>query len=190
MLLDVFAGTDAPDLLDAMLDADVRWYLPDALLVKVDIATMAHGLEGRSPLLDHEVMEFAASLPSRLKLRNRTTKYLFKDAVRPLLPPDVIDRPKRGFAVPLDHWFRRELRELVHDVLLSERCISRGYFRRDGVARLLEEHVSGARNRHHHLWTLLMLELWHRAFIDVRPRTIPYTAGVVSDRRPLTVSAV
>ena len=93
-------------------------YLPDCLLVKVDIATMAHGLEGRSPMLDHEFMEFAASLPADFKLRGGTTKYILKKAVRQLVPADIIDRPKKGFGVPLDHWFRNELREMSGDVLL------------------------------------------------------------------------
>src|SRR5690606_36750486 len=105
--------SDAQDPVDAMLDVDVQYYLPDCLLVKVDIATMAHGLEGRSPMLDHDFMEFAASLPSNLKLRGGTTKYLLKQAARRLLPAEIIDRPKRGFGVPLEAWFRRDLVELM-----------------------------------------------------------------------------
>jgi asparagine synthase (glutamine-hydrolysing) len=166
LLLDEFRASDAPDLLDGMLDVDVNWYLPDALLVKVDIATMAHSLEGRSPLLDHRFMELAARLPSSFKRRGPVSKYIFKRAVRPLLPAEIVDRPKKGFSVPLEDWFRHELRELATDTLLDTTSTRRGYFRSSTVARLLNEHVSGVRSWHEHLWNLLMLELWHRKFVD------------------------
>lgn len=169
VLFGVFAASDAPDLTDAALDADVNLYLPDDLLVKVDIATMAHSLEARSPLLDHPLMEFVASIPSRQKVRFGIKKYLFKKAVAPWLPREIIHRDKQGFGVPLDRWFRGELRELARDTLLSQRAVGRGYFRREAVMRLLDEHVTGAANWHHHLWNLLMLELWHRMFIDDAP---------------------
>jgi asparagine synthase (glutamine-hydrolysing) len=173
VLLGAFAATDAPDLVDALLDVDVNTYLPDDLLVKVDIATMANSLEGRSPLLDHTLMEFCASLPSHLKLRGRVKKYIFKRAVRDLLPREIIDRPKMGFGVPLDHWFRRELRDMAYDLLTGPRARARGYFRPQTVERLLGEHVHGARRWHYQLWNLLMLELWHRMFIDDRPVAVP-----------------
>ncbi len=173
MLVAAFRESDAPDLVDATLSVDVQSYLPDDLLVKVDIATMAHGLEGRSPFLDHEVMEFAASLPSTLKLRGRTKKYVLKRAVAPLLPPEVIDRPKMGFGVPIDSWFRRELKDLAYDTLLSTRALARGYFHQPVVRRLLDEHAGGAVNWHYQLWNLLMLELWHQMFIDARPAAAP-----------------
>jgi asparagine synthase (glutamine-hydrolysing) len=169
ILLRSYAASDAPDFIDATLDVDVNNYLPDDLLVKVDIATMAHGLEARSPLLDHELVEFAASLPSSLKLRGGVKKYILKQAVRPLLPREIIERPKMGFGVPLDSWFRHELKELAHDVLLSASLRNRGYFRQPVIERLLAEHVAGARSWHYQLWNLLMLELWHRAFVDHRP---------------------
>ena len=172
-LLDAFARSDAGTFVDALLDVDVNHYLTDCLLVKVDIATMAHGLEGRSPMLDHEFMEFAASLPADLKLRGSTTKYIFKKAIRQLVPADIIDRPKKGFGVPLDSWFRNELREMSADVLLSPRAEQRGYFKPGAVRRMLEEHWSGAAAWQNHLWTLLMLESWHRMFIDERPTAAP-----------------
>jgi len=172
-LLEAFRTSDAPDFVDALLDVDVNYYLSDCLLVKVDIATMAHGLEGRSPMLDHEFMEFAASLPADLKLRGEETKYIFKRAVRDLLPSDIIDRPKKGFSVPLDVWFRSELRELSADLLLDGRLAQRGYFQMSAVRRLLEEHWSGAASWHNQLWTLVMLESWHRMFIDERPSHAP-----------------
>ncbi len=173
LLLEAYRASDAPDFIDATLDVDVRTYLPDDLLVKVDIATMAHGLEGRSPLLDHAVMEFAASLPSHMKLRGGVKKYIFKRAVQHLVPPEILERPKMGFGVPLDHWFRQDLREMAYDILLSPRAIERGYFRPSVTRRLLDEHTRGRRAWHYQLWNLLMLELWHRMFIDERPRAAP-----------------
>ena len=166
LLLDAYRASDAPDFIDATLDVDVNTYLPEDLLVKVDVATMAHGLEGRSPMLDHLFMEFCASLPSHMKLRGRVKKYIFKRAVRGLLPRQIIDRPKMGFGVPLDHWFRYDLREMARDLLLSPRAAGRGYFRKEVVHRLLDEHIRGVRHWHYQLWNLLMLELWHTTFID------------------------
>jgi len=179
-LPDAFAASDATDWVDRALDADVNCYLSDCLLVKVDIATMAHGLEGRSPLLDHEFMEFAASLPSDLKLHGRTTKYIFKRAVRDLLPADIIDRPKKGFSVPLDVWFRTDLRDMSGDLLLDGRLAQRGYFKPGRVKQLLEEHWRGSGSWHNQLWSLLMLESWHRMFIDERPTRAPSETAAVA----------
>jgi asparagine synthase (glutamine-hydrolysing) len=179
-LVDAFEASDAPDAVDALLDVDVAYYLPDCLLVKVDIATMAHGLEGRSPMLDHEFMEFAASLPSRFKLRGATTKYILKKAVRDLLPADILDRPKKGFSVPLESWFRNELRELSGDLLLDGRLAARGYFRPGMVEHLLDEHWRGVARWENQLWSLLMLESWHRMFIDARPQDAPAAPAPVA----------
>jgi asparagine synthase (glutamine-hydrolysing) len=168
LVLDLFRDSDAPDLVDRTLDVDVRTYLPDDLLVKVDIATMAHGLEGRSPLLDHELMEWSASLPSSMKLRRLAKKHIFKRAVADLLPPPVTARRKMGFGVPIDRWFRGELRDLARDVILGRRARERGYFQPAVVTRLVEEHVNGIRDWHYQLWNLLMLELWHQTYVDAR----------------------
>ena len=173
LLAEAFASSDATNLVDATLDVDVRTYLPDDLLVKVDITTMAHGLEGRSPFLDTDLMQFAAELPPDLKLRGRTKKYLLKQAMRPFLPADIIDRPKMGFAVPLDHWFRGELKTMAADILLGDRARARGYFNMSCVEQMLTEHARGTRTWHPQLWNLLMLELWHRTFIDERPGPAP-----------------
>ncbi|MGH3119392.1 MAG: asparagine synthase (glutamine-hydrolyzing), partial [Gaiellales bacterium] len=127
----------ARDFVDATLSVDVETYLPEDLLVKMDIATMAHSLEGRSPFLDHEFMELCASLPSSLKLRGNTTKYLLKKALRGILPDLVLDRPKMGFGVPIDRWFRGELKSYVADLLLGQQASSRGYFNRTVVERLI-----------------------------------------------------
>ena len=149
-----------------MLEVDTATYLPGDLLTKVDIATMAHGLEARSPLLDHEFVEFAASIPAELKVRGREKKWLLREALRDWLPPEILDRPKQGFSVPVGEWFRRELKDLAHDVLLDRCSLARGYFRRDEVDALLGRHLAGTRDESQRLWSLFMLELWHREFVD------------------------
>jgi asparagine synthase (glutamine-hydrolysing) len=154
--------------IDPLLAVDIDTYLPDDLLVKVDIATMAFGLEGRSPFLDHHVMECAARLPVHLKIRGTQKKYLLKQIARQLLPASIIDRPKMGFGVPLEHWFRNELRDLTHDVLLGRSLQDRGYFHRPFIERIIREHQTGVRSWHYQLWNLLIFELWHRTFIDRR----------------------
>jgi asparagine synthase (glutamine-hydrolysing) len=164
-----YAQSDANNTLDATLDVDLHTYLPDDLLVKVDIASMAHGLEVRSPLLDHELVEFAASLPPSLKLRGNVSKYLLRSVAQSLLPAEVLRRPKMGFGVPLDMWFRKDLREFVRDVLTSPSARQRGCFRPDAIERLIAEHESSRRTHHHLLWSLVVFELWHRMFVDVRP---------------------
>ena len=166
LLVDAFQSSDAKEFLNRLADVDVNMYLPDDLLVKVDIASMAHGLEARSPFLDHHVMEFCATLPPSMKLKGRDTKYVLKQAVQSLLPAKILNRPKMGFGVPLDHWFRQDLREMAYDILLSPQAVQRGYFHRDVVETMLDEHVAMTKNWHFRLWNLLMLELWHRTYID------------------------
>jgi asparagine synthase (glutamine-hydrolysing) len=146
--------------------ADLHTYLPDDLMVKVDVASMAHGLETRSPLLDHVLLEWAASIPAEVKLAGGRTKALFKRAMEPYLPREVIYRKKMGFGVPIDEWLRGALKPLAYDTLLSESARQRGLFRPDYVRGLLDEHCSGARDHHYRLWALLMLELWFRMWID------------------------
>ena len=145
---------------------DLLSYLPDDLMTKVDIASMAHGLETRSPFLDHEVVEFAATMPTSLKLRGLTSKYVLKQAFKDLLPAHILRRRKMGFGVPVAEWFRGELKDYVRDVLLCERSLGRGYFRRDAVQRLVAEHTTRQFDHGYRLWSLLMFELWHRRFID------------------------
>lgn len=166
LLGEVFHRSAAPDLPGRLQDVDFQTYLPDDLLVKVDIATMAYGLEARSPFLDHQVIEFCASLPTSMKMRGSQKKYVLKQAARSLLPPEILNRPKMGFGVPMDHWLRTDLRELAYDLLLSDRAVQRGYFRKPVVETWLAEHVKGLKDRHERLWNLLMLELWHQAYID------------------------
>jgi asparagine synthase (glutamine-hydrolysing) len=127
---------------------------------------MAHSLEARSPFLDHVLMEFVASLPPTLKLSGAQKKRILKAALRGVLPDTVLDRPKMGFGAPISSWFREELREMAHDILLSPRALQRGYFQPKVLAALLNEHCAGQEDHAEDLWDLLMLELWHRAFID------------------------
>ena len=153
-------------LLDATLLADQMTYLPNDLLVKVDIATMANSLEARSPFLDHKVIEFAASLPESLKMNRFRPKYLLKKVAARLVPPEVVYRRKMGFGVPIAHWFRGEMKDFVRDVLLSPASLSRGVFRPKTIEMYIDQHIRGEVDHATPIWTLLMLELWYRRFID------------------------
>jgi asparagine synthase (glutamine-hydrolysing) len=153
-------------VVDSLLKTDTLTYLPNELLVKVDIAAMAVSLEARSPFLDHHVIEFAASLPENLKLRGLTTKYILKRVLRKLLPAENIGRRKMGFGVPIGHWFRGQLQSLLHDSLLTEKFARRGLFRPEAVRALIESHARGERDHGTALHVLLMLELWFNRFID------------------------
>jgi asparagine synthase (glutamine-hydrolysing) len=161
-----FAKANGSGIVDATLLADTMTYLPNDLLVKVDIASMAVSLEARSPFLDHHVIEFAASLPENLKLKGITSKYILKRMLKKLLPAENLERPKMGFGVPIGHWFRKELQGFLRETLLSERAIKRNIFKKESVLRMIELHVSQERDFAHQLWTLLMLELWFERFID------------------------
>jgi asparagine synthase (glutamine-hydrolysing) len=155
--------------LDTMLEVDIETYLPGDLLVKMDIATMAHSLEARSPFLDPDVMEFAATLPPSMKIRGMEKKVVLRDALRPMLPAEVLDRPKMGFGVPIARWFREELSEFVRDVLLDEATLGRGYFQPEYVRGLIRRHQAGEEDCSPKLWALLVAELWHREFVDHSP---------------------
>jgi len=161
-----FAIANGSGIVDASLLNDLMTYLPNDLLVKVDIASMANSLEARSPFLDHKVIEFAASLPESLKMRRFETKSLLKKVAERLVPREVIYRRKMGFGVPVGKWFRGEMKSFVSDILLSETALSRGIIRPDALRRYVKEHISGERDHQFQLWTLLMLELWFRRFID------------------------
>jgi asparagine synthase (glutamine-hydrolysing) len=167
LMLEKYRRSDGPDFLDATLDLDLGLYLPDTLMTKTDVASMAHSLEVRAPLLDHRFLEFAATIPSDLKLKDGAIgKYVFKKAVEPYLPSEVIYRKKMGFGVPIDHWFRHELRDLARDTLLSDRAVGRGYFRREFIEDMLDRHQHAGESWQYLIWNLLMLEFWHLMFID------------------------
>jgi asparagine synthase (glutamine-hydrolysing) len=161
-----FAGANGSGIVDAALLTDIMTYLPNDLLVKVDIATMAVSLEARSPFLDHHVIEFAASLPEKYKLRGLTSKYLLKRVLKKLLPQENLERKKMGFGVPIGHWFRGQLQPFLRETILSEKALKRGLFKPDSVKQMVELHSRAERDHSHQLWTLLMLELWFQRFID------------------------
>jgi asparagine synthase (glutamine-hydrolysing) len=140
---------------------DLRTYLVGDLLLKADIASMAHSLELRSPFLDHEVVALGLALPDSLKIRGREGKVALRRAFADELPPHVAERGKTGFGVPLGRWFRDDLRDMAHDLLLTER-----WFKTTTVQRLLHEHESGRADHGHRLWCLLMLELWVRGHVE------------------------
>jgi asparagine synthase (glutamine-hydrolysing) len=173
------AGADASDeiaarwesgtadaVVDRMLEVDVATYLVDDLIAKVDIATMAHALEARSPLLDHELMQLAASIPANLKVRGGEKKWIFREALRPWLPSEILDRPKQGFSVPLSSWLRGDLQSWAREILLDTSTLDRGYFNADTVRGLLDRHAAGADGDAHRIYSLLMLELWQRELVD------------------------
>jgi asparagine synthase (glutamine-hydrolysing) len=140
------------------------------LLVKVDIASMAHSLEVRSPLLDHVFMEMAAKLPVTAKVSRGTSKRLLREAVRPWIPNSVLDEPKRGFTMPIADWLRNELRQLPETVLLDSQALGRGMFERRAIDRLISEHQRGTADNSDKLWALIQLELWFRTYVDVQPQ--------------------
>ncbi|MBU3911971.1 MAG: asparagine synthase (glutamine-hydrolyzing) [Candidatus Omnitrophica bacterium] len=154
------------DIVDKVMCADIKTNLLDDLLVKMDIATMANSLEGRSPFLDHKMMEFCAAMPSNMKIKGTKLKYILKKALSKALPKEILSRGKMGFGVPLDAWFRNELKGYSYDILMSDKAINRGYFKKEAVKKLLDEHVAAKANNGARIWSLLFLELWHREFID------------------------
>jgi len=163
------------DLVTRTTCVDVLTYLPCDILKKVDIATMAFGLEARSPFLDHHVVELAARMPVELKFSPGRGKKILTETFADLIPPAIQNRPKMGFGVPLDHWFRHELTGLLRQVLLSERCLDRGILNRAGVENLIEQHVSRRWDHAYRLWNLLCLECWARVYLDGPPPMAPPT---------------
>ncbi|MBS0205040.1 MAG: asparagine synthase (glutamine-hydrolyzing) [Planctomycetes bacterium] len=165
-ILDAYQNCTEADFVQRTTCVDVESYLPCDILTKVDIASMAFSLEARSPFMDHLVVELAARLPMSSKLQGGKGKRILIDTFRDLLPESIQTRPKMGFGVPLDHWFRNELREMLTDTLLDSKTLSRGYFDPAAIRRLVEEHSSSQWDHSSRLWLLLVFELWHRRFID------------------------
>lgn len=157
-------NTDAP--LDSLLYIDSKTYLPGDILTKVDRMSMAVSLEARVPLLDHKLIEFVTRIPASMKMAGFETKHLFKRAIADLVPEEIINRPKQGFGVPIQQWINEQLRERIRDTLNDQRTRQRGYITRAHVETLLEEHERGRRDHAMALWSLLMLELWHRRYVD------------------------
>jgi asparagine synthase (glutamine-hydrolysing) len=166
----VWEKASGRDLVNKMLEVDVNTYLPDDLLVKVDVASMAYSLEARSPLLDHELMEFAASIPGGMKLQGSEKKVVLRNALRGWIPDQILDGPKRGFALPMvGQWFRGELRDYMAEVLTDPSTLARGYFNEPYVRGLIDRHLDGSEDNHMQLWSLIMLEVWHRELVDQAP---------------------
>ena len=165
-LLAAYRQAAGRDMVSRSCFVDLVTYLPCDLLTKVDIASMANGLECRGPFLDHRVVELAARVPAALKMRCLSGKYILKRAFSDLVPPAIRRRPKMGFGVPLDHWFRGALADHLKEVLLDPRTLNRGYFRPETLGRLLDDHLAGRWDHSYRLWSLLVLELWHRTFMD------------------------
>jgi asparagine synthase (glutamine-hydrolysing) len=162
---ELYAASSALDPVNRLLDLDIQTYLTDDILTKVDIASMAHSLEVRCPLVDQELMTFAASIPGALKLRGLTTKLILREVAKPLLPKKILTRRKQGFGLPVDRWMREDLAPLSRDVLLDQTARERGIFDPGSIEGLLLRHQRGE-PRGDQIWALMMLELWYRAFID------------------------
>jgi asparagine synthase (glutamine-hydrolysing) len=160
-----FESPQGGTLLDRLLYADIKTYLVE-LLMKQDQMSMAASIESRVPFLDHRLVEFVATLPPRLKLRGLTTKWILREAVRDLLPPQIIARRKMGFPVPFGKWMRQGWDGIACDVLLDRRSRERGIIDPAGVERLIRDHARGTADGADALWSLLNMELWYRTFVD------------------------
>ena len=166
-ITDLFKAVTEQDLMGKLSYVDFKSYLPECLMAKMDIASMANSLETRSPFLDQKVIEFAYRLPSGLKLKGvNGTKWILKETFKDMLPKQIYNRGKMGFGIPLGPWFRGELKDHWAGTCLSAKALGRGYFNKEHLFRLWDEHQSGARDHGYKLWALLMLELWHKEFAD------------------------
>jgi len=163
-----FKAVEKASPLDRMLYVDAKVWLPDDLLIKADKMTMANGLELRVPFLDHKMVEFAATLPNASKAGGKGGKTLLRNAMRGVLPDAIIDRPKKGFPIPIGSWLRTSLRQFTHDHLLANDSACRRYVDPHEVTRFVQEHEQGRADRSQEIWTLLVFEFWHRHFIESR----------------------
>ena len=161
-----FASVNGGGIVDAALLSDTMTYLPNDLLVKMDIASMSVSLEARSPFLDHHLMEFAASLPEKMKLRRLTTKYILKKVLKEFVPGQNLTRRKMGFGVPIGYWFRGSMQAFLRETLLSGKSLGRGFFKPERIRAIVDEHIDNRIDHSHRLWSLMMLELWFQRFID------------------------
>jgi asparagine synthase (glutamine-hydrolysing) len=161
----LFAETDGRPLGARLMKVDQETYLPDAMLTKVDRASMAVGLEVRVPLLDHRVVEYTSAMPDALKIRNGTGKYILKKLLAKYVPVSFFERPKMGFGVPLDGWFRGELRPLLLDYLSSGRLRREGLFDERVVETKIKEHLQREANHQYRLWSLLTWEMWRERWL-------------------------
>lgn len=163
---EIAVSSASEDAFANLLYLDSKTYLPSDILTKVDRMSMTSSLETRSPLLDHKLIEYVTRIPSSMKLKGREAKYIFKKAIRDLVPSEILHREKQGFGVPINEWINLQLEERITSDLSSRRFTDRGYFEPKYVNVLLDEHRRGRRDHSHALWTLWMLEFWHRRYID------------------------
>jgi asparagine synthase (glutamine-hydrolysing) len=161
-----FNHAEADDLLDQMLYTDFVTRLPEHSLVLTDRMTMAHGLEARSPFLDHELVEFLASVPGKIKVQNSQPKHLMRKLAKDYLPSSIIQRDKQGFMFPIAYWFRTDLFPFISNTLTNSHFVKDGLFKKESIERLLGEHRSNRHDHHVRLWMLLNLELWHQLYIE------------------------
>jgi asparagine synthase (glutamine-hydrolysing) len=159
-------ASDAKNVIEQMQYADINFYMAEDILTKVDRAAMAVSLETRAPFLDPRVAQFAASVPVEYKLRGKSGKYILKKAVENLIPAEIINRPKKGFGIPIAEWLKHRLNPLLHDMLAPERLKEQGLFNADYVQQLISEHEKGIASHHKELWTLLVFQLWHHQFLS------------------------
>jgi len=176
VIVEQFDKSNTDDPLDRMLYADYMTRLPEHSLMLTDRMTMAHGLELRSPFLDHELVEFMAAFPSHLKIRGRVLKYGLRKLAEAYLPEKIVKRKKQGFMFPVAYWFRSKLYPFIKQVLLDSHFVKEGIFRKESVLRLIEDHRSNRIDNHVRLWMLLNLELWYQLFIE------QHDLGIVSER--------
>jgi asparagine synthase (glutamine-hydrolysing) len=160
---------------------DIKTYLVDDILTKVDRMSMAASIEARVPLLDYRIVEFAMSLPSRMKLHRGQTKVILRRAMSGRLPSAVLNRPKQGFSIPLKNWLRGPLQPMMMDLLSADRVRQRGYFQPDRVTDWVSEHLAGRANHSHRLWALMMLEMWHRNVLEKSSSALPLEASRTSE---------
>jgi asparagine synthase (glutamine-hydrolysing) len=163
---EIFRQTEGWPLLSRLMRVDQGTYLPDAMLTKVDRASMAVGLEVRVPLLDHRIVEYTSRLPDSLKYRNGTSKYLLKKLLGRYVPTNLFERPKMGFGIPIDQWFRQDLKNLLMDYLSPARLKKEGLFDEAFVEKKIKEHLSGQANHQYRLWSLLMWEMWRERWLN------------------------
>jgi len=160
-----FSRADSSDYVNRQLYVDIKTYLCDNIMVKVDRMSMAASLEARAPFLDYRVVEYAATIPSALKIRGTQTKYILKKALAPLLPPEIINRGKEGFSIPIKNWLREDLRPMMLDLLSPARMRRDGFFNADFVQRLVNEHLRGTENHSHRLWALMVFNIWRDQYL-------------------------
>lgn len=161
-------ASDAKNVIEKAQYADINYYLAEDILTKVDRAAMAVSLETRAPFLDPRIGQFAASIPVGYKLRRKEGKVILKEAMKRSLPADILDRPKKGFGIPIAEWLKGRLNPLLHDMLDPSRLRRQGIFDAEHAQRLIAEHESGKASHHKELWTLLVFQLWHERFVGGR----------------------